>query len=102
MRVLNPQGERRVFSRAALHTLRRKMAAGLLLLVCAGAVLYSAEGQDPYDELPDNYRKGVDLAIDQLNSHAHVVHHFRFMKSLEKSEMEVNVASEFTFIFLMR
>lgn len=75
------------------------MAAGLLLLVCAGAVLYSAEAQDPYGELPVNYRKGVDLALDQLNFHARVVHHFRFMKSLEKSEIEVNVTSEFMILF---
>ncbi|KAG8009564.1 hypothetical protein GBF38_017903 [Nibea albiflora] len=45
------------------------MAAGLLLLVCAGAVLYSAEAQDPYNELPDSYKKGVDLSLEQLNSH---------------------------------
>lgn len=66
------------------------MAAGLLLLVCAGAVLYSAEAQDPYHELPDDYKKGVDLALGQLNSHAGVHHHFRFLKSLEKSDIEVN------------
>ena len=64
------------------------MAAGLLLLVCAGAVLYSAEAQDPYHELPDDYKKGVDLALGQLNSHAGVHHHFRFLKSLEKSDIE--------------
>lgn len=72
------------------HT-RRKMAAGVLLLVCAGALLYSAEAQDPYDELPGLYQKGVDLALDQLNAHDRVLLHFRFMKSLEKTEKEVNV-----------
>ncbi|GAA6215136.1 uncharacterized protein zgc:195173 [Lates japonicus] len=64
------------------------MAAGLLLLVCAGAVLYSAEAQEPYNELPDNFKMGVDLAFEQLNSHAGVQHHFRFLKSVEKSEIE--------------
>ncbi|CAJ1082558.1 uncharacterized protein LOC115570440 [Xyrichtys novacula] len=64
------------------------MAAGLLLLVCAGAVLYSAEAQDPYNELGDLHKKGVDLALEQLNSHAMVQHHFRFLKSLGKSEIE--------------
>lgn len=64
------------------------MAAGLVLLVCAGAVLYSAKAQDPYNELPDSYKKGVDLALEQLNSHTGVHHHFRFLRSLEKSEIE--------------
>lgn len=68
------------------------MAAGLLLLVCAGAVLYSAGAQDPYSELPDRYKSGVDLALQQLNSHAGVHHHFRFLRSLDKSEIEVNPA----------
>lgn len=64
------------------------MAAGLLLLVFAGAVLCSTEAQDPYNELPDNYKKGVDLALQNLNSHAGVHHHFLFLKSLQKSEIE--------------
>ncbi|KAI3355375.1 hypothetical protein L3Q82_018219 [Scortum barcoo] len=64
------------------------MAAGLLLLVCAGAVLYSAEAQDAFEALPNNYKKGVNLALEQLNSHAGVHHHFRFLRSLEKSDIE--------------
>ncbi|KAM9337267.1 uncharacterized protein ABDE67_018583 [Symphorus nematophorus] len=64
------------------------MAAGLVLLVCAAAVLYSAEAQDPYNELADNYKKGVDLALEQLNSHAGVQHHFRFLRTLDKSDIE--------------
>ncbi|TKS87578.1 hypothetical protein D9C73_021702 [Collichthys lucidus] len=64
------------------------MAAGLLLLVCAGAVLYSAKAQDLYNELPDSYKKGVDLSLEQLSSHAGVHHHFRFLRSLEKSDIE--------------
>ncbi|XP_059182608.1 uncharacterized protein LOC131961751 isoform X2 [Centropristis striata] len=64
------------------------MAAGLLLLVCAGAVLYSAGAQDSYDGLPNYQKKGVDLALEQLNTHAGVHHHFRFLRSLEKSSIE--------------
>lgn len=64
------------------------MAAGLLLLVCAGAVLYSAEAQDAFNGLPDNYKKGVNLALEQLNSHAGVHHIFRFLRTLDKSDIE--------------
>lgn len=67
------------------------MAAGLLLLVCVGALLHSSEAQEPYNGLPGAYRKGVDLALDQLNAHVSVLHHFRFLKSLEKSDIEVNI-----------
>lgn len=83
----------------SLH-IQRTMAAGLLLLVCAGAVLSSAQAQDPYNQLPDNYKKGVDLALEQLNSHAGVHHHFRFLRSLEKSDIEVNLESEFMIYFI--
>ncbi|KAK9527587.1 hypothetical protein VZT92_014136 [Zoarces viviparus] len=64
------------------------MAAGLLLLVCAGAVLYSAQAQDPYDGLPDDYKKGVDLAMEKLTLDPGVRHHFRFLKTLDKSDIE--------------
>uniref|UniRef100_A0A3B4YN77 Retinoic acid receptor responder protein 2 n=1 Tax=Seriola lalandi dorsalis TaxID=1841481 RepID=A0A3B4YN77_SERLL len=73
------------------------MAAGLLLLICAGAALYSAEAQDPYNDLPDNYKRGVDLAMEQLNSHAGVHHHFRFFKSLEKSEIEAGFGAQYLY-----
>ncbi|KAM8823221.1 uncharacterized protein AB9W97_005252 isoform 1-T1 [Spinachia spinachia] len=64
-----------------------KMSAGWLLLVCA-VVLCSARARDPYDELPDDYKKGVDLALEPLSTHAGVHHHFRFLRSLEKSDSE--------------
>ncbi|KAM9713183.1 uncharacterized protein ACNS7B_023476 [Menidia menidia] len=64
------------------------MAAGLLFLLCSAALLYSAAAQDPYNELPAIQKKGVDLALEQLTSHPGVQHHFRFWKSLDKSEIE--------------
>ena len=76
------------------------MAAWLLFLVCAAAALYSAEAQEPYNELPGTYKKGVDLALEQLNSHAGVQHHFRFLKSVEKSQIEVNKSLLLTKILL--
>uniref|UniRef100_A0A668RZT9 Retinoic acid receptor responder protein 2 n=1 Tax=Oreochromis aureus TaxID=47969 RepID=A0A668RZT9_OREAU len=64
------------------------MAAGLLLLVCAVAVLYSAEAQASYNGLPEIYKKGVDLAMQQLSTHARVQHHYRFLRTVEKLETE--------------
>ncbi|XP_003439301.1 uncharacterized protein LOC100692318 [Oreochromis niloticus] len=64
------------------------MAAGLLFLVCAVAVLYSTKAQDSYDGLPEIYKKGVDLAIKQLSTHAKVQHHYRFLRTVEKLEQE--------------
>nr|XP_040022996.1 uncharacterized protein LOC120811582 [Gasterosteus aculeatus aculeatus] len=64
-----------------------KMAAGSLLLVCA-VVLCSVRAQDAYDQLPDDYKKGVDLALELLETHAGVNHRYRFLRSLEKSDTE--------------
>uniref|UniRef100_A0A8C5I646 Retinoic acid receptor responder protein 2 n=1 Tax=Gouania willdenowi TaxID=441366 RepID=A0A8C5I646_GOUWI len=64
------------------------MAAWWLTVVCAVAVLHSAEAQEPYASLPDVYKKGVDLALEQLNSHAGVHHHFRFLRTLDQSSIE--------------
>ncbi|KAK5849883.1 hypothetical protein PBY51_014182 [Eleginops maclovinus] len=64
------------------------MAATLLLLFCAGALAYSAKAQETYNDLPDDYKQGVNLTIEQLNNHAGVHHHFRFLRSLEKSDIE--------------
>lgn len=67
------------------------MAARLLFLICAGALLLPAEAQNPYDQLSDSYKKGVDLALEQLRSHSKVVHHFRFLGSVDKSEHDVSL-----------
>lgn len=61
------------------------MAVTLLLsLACAGALLSSVRTQDPPGQ-----QWGVDLALEQLDSHPGVHHHFRFLKSLAKSDIEV-------------
>lgn len=65
------------------------MAARLLLLLCVCPVLPWVGAQDAYARLSESYRNGVDLALEQLNSHAGVHHHFRFLRSLEKTEIEV-------------
>ena len=61
----------------------------LLLLVTAGILLSSTEAQEAYNRLPDGYRRGVDLALKQLNSFDGVQHHFNYFKSLLKSNIEV-------------
>lgn len=94
MFVLIPgeEGGQLFYSGCPAHTLTVKMetAAGLLLLlICAGAVLYPAEAQDPYSQLPVGYKKGVDLSLEQLSSHSTVHHHFRFLRTVDKQEIEV-------------
>ncbi|KAG5841829.1 hypothetical protein ANANG_G00171130 [Anguilla anguilla] len=60
----------------------------LFLLLTVGARLSLSEGQAAYDQLPDLYKKGVDLALAQLKSHTSIRHHFLFFKSLAQSSTE--------------
>ncbi|XP_041670547.1 uncharacterized protein si:ch1073-406l10.2 [Cheilinus undulatus] len=64
------------------------MAALLLLLLTVGALFSSSDAQDAYSNLPDDYKKGVDLALEKLNAHAGIQHHFLFFRSLLKSDTE--------------
>lgn len=64
------------------------MAAGLLFLVCAAAVLYSAEAWQPYNGLPEIYKKGVNLVRQELTTHSKIQHHYLFLKTVDKLETE--------------
>ncbi|XP_042366717.1 uncharacterized protein si:ch1073-406l10.2 [Plectropomus leopardus] len=64
------------------------MAALLLLLFSAGALFLSSDAQEAYNQLPETYRKGVDLALEKLNSHVGIQHHFLFFRSVSKSDIE--------------
>ncbi|KAL6097659.1 uncharacterized protein ACO6RY_13147 [Pungitius sinensis] len=64
------------------------MAALLLLLFGLAALFTSSDAQEAYDKLPESYRRGVDLALEKLNSHAGIQHHFLFFRSIEKSDIE--------------
>lgn len=66
------------------------MAALTLLLLGVGALFLSAEAQEAYSNLPDPYKKGVDLALEKLNSHVGIQHHFLFFRSITKSDIEVS------------
>lgn len=65
------------------------MAALLLLLLSAGAFFSSSNAQETYNQLPEPYKKGVDLALEKVNSHDGIQHHFLFFRSAMKSDIEV-------------
>lgn len=68
---------------------KRKMAALLVLLFSVGALFFSSNAQQAYKNLPESYKKGVDLALEKLNSHDGLQHHFLFLRSIIKSDIEV-------------
>uniref|UniRef100_A0A1A7YE00 Retinoic acid receptor responder protein 2 n=1 Tax=Iconisemion striatum TaxID=60296 RepID=A0A1A7YE00_9TELE len=61
------------------------MAAVLLWLFSLGALLCSSGAQKNYDDLPETYRKGVDLALKMVNALPNIQHHILFFKSVEKT-----------------
>lgn len=69
-----------------------KMA--LLLLV----VLLTA-GVSPNDaqQLPDIYKKGVELALNQINARHSIKHHFLFFKTIHQAEIQVTAFFSFRF-----
>ncbi|CAB1447377.1 unnamed protein product [Pleuronectes platessa] len=68
------------------------MAALLLLLLSGvGALFLACDAQEAYDKLPETYRRGVDLALEKLNSHAGIQHHFLYFRSVTKSDFEGNI-----------
>lgn len=64
------------------------MAALALLLLSIGALFFPSTAQEAYSTLPEAYKKGVDLALEKVNSHPAVQHHFLFFKSVTKSDIE--------------
>ncbi|XP_034023038.1 uncharacterized protein si:ch1073-406l10.2 [Thalassophryne amazonica] len=63
-----------------------KMTA-LLLLLSAGALLFSTNAQEGYGNLPEIYRTGVHLALLKIHSHPGIQQHFLFFRSLQKSDI---------------
>uniref|UniRef100_A0AAY4DUW7 Retinoic acid receptor responder protein 2 n=1 Tax=Denticeps clupeoides TaxID=299321 RepID=A0AAY4DUW7_9TELE len=62
--------------------------AFLVVLLAAGTLLSSTEAQEAYDNLPETFKKGVDLAVQHVNSHANIQQLFLFFKSLQKSSID--------------
>uniref|UniRef100_M3ZI47 Retinoic acid receptor responder protein 2 n=1 Tax=Xiphophorus maculatus TaxID=8083 RepID=M3ZI47_XIPMA len=64
------------------------MVAFLLWVFSLGCLALPSDTQPAYNDLPESFKKGVDLTLERLSSHASILHHFRFFRSLEKSEIE--------------
>ncbi|KAM9436259.1 uncharacterized protein Hap1MRO34_000755 [Clarias gariepinus] len=60
--------------------------SSLFLVVLFGCV-WSATAQDLM-KLSEGYRAGVELAVEQINAHQGVQHHFRFLKSVKASDVD--------------
>lgn len=75
------------------------MGAGLLFLVCAAAVPYSAEARQPYNGLPEIYKKGVNLVRQELTTHSRIRHRYLFLKTVGKLETEVSIFLVWVLLF---
>uniref|UniRef100_A0A672IUU7 Retinoic acid receptor responder protein 2 n=1 Tax=Salarias fasciatus TaxID=181472 RepID=A0A672IUU7_SALFA len=73
------------------------MAASLLWLLGLGALLLPSEAQEAYDSLPETFRRGVDLALEKLDSHAGIQHHFVFSRSVTQSDIEAGFGVVFIY-----
>lgn len=60
----------------------------LFMLVSAGLFLDSSEAQEDLSKLSENHRKGVEMAVEQINSHQTIKSVFLFFRSLDKSEID--------------
>ncbi|XP_076617158.1 uncharacterized protein LOC143339679 [Chaetodon auriga] len=65
------------------------MAALWLLLFSAGALFSSSNAQENnYNKLSESFKRGVDLALEKLHSHAGIQHHFLFLRSVLLSDIQ--------------
>uniref|UniRef100_A0A8C6U4R9 Retinoic acid receptor responder protein 2 n=1 Tax=Neogobius melanostomus TaxID=47308 RepID=A0A8C6U4R9_9GOBI len=64
------------------------MALFWLVLLSVQALVLSSHGHDAYNHLPEDYKKGVNLALAKLSTHSGVQHHFLFFRSITKSDIE--------------
>uniref|UniRef100_A0A3B3T7L0 Retinoic acid receptor responder protein 2 n=1 Tax=Paramormyrops kingsleyae TaxID=1676925 RepID=A0A3B3T7L0_9TELE len=60
----------------------------LLIALFVPALLAAPEGEKAYNKLSKPYRDGVDLAVQQVNSHSKIQQYFFFFKSMAKTESE--------------
>ncbi|PWS22526.1 hypothetical protein DKP78_17925, partial [Enterococcus faecium] len=61
------------------------MAFIVTVLLLTAGIFSCTDAQEAYSKLTEPHKKGVDLALQQLNSHPKMKHHFLFFKSLQNS-----------------
>lgn len=65
----------------------------LLLVSSAGALPPSSEAQgSAYGQLSQSLKRGVDLVLEKLRSHAAIQQHLVFLRSLSASDVQVESA----------
>ncbi|KAL6462960.1 hypothetical protein MHYP_G00293820 [Metynnis hypsauchen] len=64
------------------------MAVSVRAVFFIAAFFLGSEAQNDFSKLPESFKKGVELALQQVNSHTVLQHHFLFFKSVEKSSIE--------------
>uniref|UniRef100_A0A3B4D2E3 Retinoic acid receptor responder protein 2 n=1 Tax=Pygocentrus nattereri TaxID=42514 RepID=A0A3B4D2E3_PYGNA len=73
------------------------MAMSACAVFFVAAFFLGSEAQSDFGKLPESFKKGVELAVEQVNSHSGLQHHFLFFKSIEKSSIEAGF--EVTYIY---
>ncbi|XP_056594029.1 uncharacterized protein zgc:195173 [Triplophysa dalaica] len=68
-----------------------------LTLVSVWVLLGSCDAQDDFSKLPEDYKRGVELAVQQINSHEGIKSHFIFFKSLSKSDIDAGFAVNYIY-----
>ncbi|XP_066534809.1 retinoic acid receptor responder protein 2-like [Hoplias malabaricus] len=71
------------------------MAVLLLLVLLSAAELSRCGAED--QGVPELYREGTELALDQVHSHSGVQIHFRFFKTISTSEIDGGFGGKFLF-----
>lgn len=65
------------------------------VLLLTAAIFSCTEAQEAYSKLTESYKKGVDLALQQINNHPNMRHHFLFFKSLQQSNLDASFGVTF-------
>ncbi|KAK0143969.1 hypothetical protein N1851_017703 [Merluccius polli] len=60
----------------------------VLAAAAAAALLGPAQANQQYNQLDQNYRVGVDIVLQQLQSFPGVQLHFHFFRTIDKSDFE--------------
>lgn len=61
----------------------------MMMMISVGALLPSETQRNPYSQLSPSLKRGVDLALEKLHSHAAIQQHLVFFRSLSTSDIQV-------------